>query len=73
MTSTTANTGPVRPLPPIDAPADLMAEARANCAARARARGQEAVALDYETGGGLGWGLRHEVNKLRAERGSVVE
>lgn len=66
--SATTHTGPIPPLPAIDAPADLMAEARANCAARARARGQEAVAQDYETGGGAGWGLRHELSKLQAER-----
>lgn len=69
MTGTSTHTGPVPPLPAIEAPADLMAEARANCAARARARGQDAVAEAYETGAGdAGWGFRHEVAKLRAER-----
>lgn len=61
-------TGPVKPLPALEAPADLLATARANCAARSRARGEEAVAAAYESGAGnQGWGLRHEVAKLLAE------
>lgn len=66
----TSGHGPVKPLPPIEAPANLLAEARANCAARSRSRGEDTSADAYEAGRGDGWwGLRHEVSKLRAEQG----
>lgn len=57
-------------LPPLQAPAPIMAQARENCAARAEARGETALAESYRLGGqDAGWGLRHEVNKLIAEAG----
>lgn len=59
----------IKPSKPIDAPADIMAAARANLALRARARGNVNAAAAYEAGEGEGWGLRHEVDKLLAERG----
>lgn len=67
---TATNTDPIPPLPAIEAPADNLAQARANCAARARARGQIAVADTYEAGAAdFTWGMRHEVYRLEAERG----
>lgn len=61
--------GAIKPTPVLEAPADLMAAARANCAARVGARGQEAEAQRYRAGSNdQGWGVRHEVAKLRAER-----
>lgn len=59
----------IKPFTPIEAPADVMAIARANCAMRARAKGQPELAAAYEAGGAdEGWGFRHEVNKILAER-----
>lgn len=64
--------GPIPPLPALDAPADLMAQARANCAARARAKGCDDLAAQYEAGTqDLGWSIRHEVNRLRAEAAAI--
>jgi hypothetical protein len=58
----------VSTLPPIEASPEMLAQARENCAARSRARGDEAVALAYEAGAGdVGWGFKHEVSKLKAE------
>lgn len=63
------SSGAIKPTPVLEAPADLMAAARANCAARVAARGQEAEAQRYRAGeNDQGWGIRHEVAKLRAER-----
>ena len=45
-----------------------MAEARANCAARLRARGHEAEVGARDDA----WAMRHEVGKLLAERGREV-
>jgi hypothetical protein len=60
--------GPIPPLPALDVPAPLLALARANCAARCRDRGEHETAAAFERGEqDLGWALRHEVNKLRAE------
>lgn len=70
MTATTIK-GPVPLLAPIDAPAGIMAEARANCAARYRARGQDSEADAFARGDrDDAWAMRHEVSKLKTERGS---
>lgn len=62
--------GSIKSLNPIQADAIVMAQARANCAARLRARGQEAEAAQFEVGArDDAWAMRHEVNKLVAERG----
>lgn len=61
-----------RSLPPIEAPADLLATARENCAARLRARGNGFAAELIATGAHDDcWAMRHEVRKLQAEQGSV--
>ena len=60
----------IKPHAPLDATEDERLLARANCAARARERGQEEMARSFEAGGqDAGWSLRHEVNKIRTERG----
>jgi hypothetical protein len=57
----------IRDLPPIEAPADVMAMARENCAERLRARGQEAEAAAFERGDrDFAWAMRHEVNFLKS-------
>lgn len=62
-------TGPIPPLPPVTAPADILADARANCAARLRLRGQDAEAEAFERAErDDAWAMRHEVNKLRTDR-----
>lgn len=54
---------------PTSAPADIMAEARANCAARYRSRGQALEAEAFASGDrDQAWAMRHEVNKITAER-----
>lgn len=61
--------GSIKSLNPIQADAIVMAQARANCAERLRARGQEAEAVQFEAGErDFSWALRHEVSKLMAER-----
>lgn len=56
-------------LPALNAPADIMAEARANCAARATARGETALAEAFlRCTQDEGWSIRHEVAKLLSER-----
>lgn len=65
--------GSIKSLNPIQADAIVMAQARANCAERLRARGQEAEAVQFEVGErDDAWAMRHEVNKLMAERGREV-
>lgn len=61
-----------RELPPITAPSEILAEARANVASRLRARGYAGAAEQVERDG-LGWGTRHEVNRLLALRAASVE
>lgn len=56
-------------LPALSAPANVMAEARANCAARAATRGEVELADAFKRGTqDEGWAIRHEVAKLLAER-----
>ena len=56
--------------PPVQAPVPVMQAARANCAARLRARGHEVEAQCFERGERDGtFAMRHEVNRLTAERG----
>ena len=56
-------------LPPITADANTMAEARANCAARAMSRGEIELAESYMRGEqDAGWAIRHEVALLLAGR-----
>lgn len=65
--------GSIKSLNPIQADAIVMAQARANCAERLRARGQEAEAAQFEVGArDFTWAMRHEVAKLMAERGREV-
>lgn len=65
-------TGPIPPLPPIAAPADIMARARANCAARYHGKDQHEEADAFARGDrDAAWALRHEVNRLLAERAKV--
>lgn len=69
MTDTVSDKGPIPPLPPLVAPADLMATARANCADRLRAQGNGSEADAFALGErDDAWAMRHEVAKLRAER-----
>jgi hypothetical protein len=66
--------GAIKGHEPIRADAIVMAQARTNCAARLRARGQEAEAAQFEVGErDFSWALRHEVSKLMAERGRTNE
>ena len=61
--------GSIKSHQPLQADAIVMAEARANCAARLRARGQEAEAAQFEVGArDDAWAMRHETSKLLAER-----
>jgi hypothetical protein len=58
----------IKPPAPLDATEGERAIARANCAERARARGEDPLALSYEMGEqDGGWAMRHEVNRIRAE------
>lgn len=62
----------VPPLPPVEAPAPLLAEARANCAGHLRARGEHDEADRFAAGERDGvWRMRHELSRLRAERGEA--
>jgi hypothetical protein len=46
----------------------MIADARANCAQRCNDRGATDLAASYLRGEqDLGWAMRHEVNRLRAE------
>lgn len=69
--TTTQTTSPVRPLPAITAPDSLIAEARANVAARLRDKGQIGAAEQVETTG-EGWAVRHEVARLVELQGRTV-
>lgn len=62
--------GRIRDLPPVEAPADVMAMARENCAARLREKGSEVEAEAFDRGNrDFTWAMRHEVNRLMGERG----
>lgn len=66
--------GSIKSREPVVADAIVMAEARANCAARLRGRGHEAEAAQFEVGErDFTWSMRHEVGKLLAERGRTNE
>lgn len=55
-------------LPPLNAPADVMALARENCAANLRKRGYPDEAEAFEKARrDFTWALRHEVARLTAE------
>ena len=61
--------GAIKPTPVLEAPADLMAAARANCAARLRAKGSANEADAFARGErDQAWAMRHEVAKLRVEQ-----
>ena len=61
-------TGAIKPPLRAVAPAPLLMQARANCAARLRAQGHEVEAQNFERGDrDEAWAMRHEVNKLQAE------
>jgi len=58
----------IKPFAPLDATEEERTLARSNCAARARERGEDPLALEYEMGTqDQGWALRFEVSRLRAE------
>jgi len=58
----------IKPPTTLDASEDERAQARANCAARARERGEDPLALEFEMGTqDQGWAVRHELNQIRAE------
>lgn len=60
--------GAIKPFTSLNATEEEYAAARANCAARARDRGEEDLALEFERGSqDEGWAVRHEVNRLQAE------
>ena len=60
--------GQTRPTTPLTAPAPIMEQARATCAARLRARGSEAEAQAFERGErDDAWAMRHEVGKVLRE------
>lgn len=64
--------GSIKPTPVLMAPANIMQEARQNCAARATARGQTDLAEAFAAGTqDQGWAMRHEVERLSAERVSA--
>jgi hypothetical protein len=54
---------------PLNADQGTRLQARANCAARKREKGEESLALAFEAGTqDDGWAMRHEVNRMRAEK-----
>jgi hypothetical protein len=58
----------LRELPPLEAPADVMAMARENCAERLRARGYPEEAAAFERcERDWAWLMRHEVARLLSE------
>ena len=63
-----------KPLPALNVDATTMAEARANCATRALARGEAELAHQFEIGTqDAAWAIRHEVNRIKAERAGKGE
>ncbi len=61
--------GKIRSLPPVEAPADIMAMARENCTAALRDGGELKEASAFERGDrDFAWRFRHEVNRLKGER-----
>lgn len=61
--------GQSKPHMPLDADQGTRLQARANCAARSRGKGEDALAQAFEAGTqDDGWAMRHEVNRLRAEQ-----
>lgn len=59
----------IKPHQLLDATEEERAQARSNCAARHRERGDDPLALEFEMGTqDAGWAIRHEVYRLRAER-----
>ena len=65
-------TGAIKPPLRNTAPAHILAQARANCAARMHAQGHDAEAQCFERGErDDAWAMVHEVNKLRAEAGDA--
>ena len=73
MTATTHKPhGAVPEAPPIEAPAPVMAEARAKCAELLRAEGHDAEADMFATGQRDGaWRMKHIVAKLMREAEGV--
>jgi hypothetical protein len=60
--------GAIKPLPPLSAPPEVIAQARINCATRLRNDGSVAEAAQFECGArDDAWAMRHEVNRLIAE------
>lgn len=60
--------GSIKPLPPLDAPAPIMADARANVAKRLAERGHTTAADRIASGIDADcWAMRHEVARLQAE------
>lgn len=60
--------GEIKPVPIRDWTEEERVAARANCAERLRARGEDPLALSYELGDqDAGWAMRHEVARIRAE------
>lgn len=56
------------PVAMLDASEEERTLARAACAERARARGEDPLALSYEMGTqDAGWAMKHEINRIRAE------
>lgn len=61
--------GQTKPTMPLGADQGTRLQARANCAARCREKGDEALAVAFEAGTqDDGWSMRHEVNRMRAEK-----
>lgn len=64
--------GQTKPTMPLDADQGTRLQARANCAARCRGKGEESLALAFEAGTqDDGWAVRHEVNRMRAEKATA--
>ena len=62
----------IKPFEPVAATEEERAIARANCAARSRARGREDLAAAFEFGSqDEGFAMKHEVYRLRAEQGGA--
>lgn len=60
--------GQIKPPQPVQAPAQVMAMARENCAAALRARGSEDEAVKFEIGErDFSWRFKHEVSRLQRE------